>query len=231
MLYIRFRKIFIYCMILTLSTGVYANKFTSKQCLDSSFETLIRNEGRFFGLLKNDLRIKKNQCQVEIKLSMLRVELLETKWIIDVCREPIHIKLTAKGNQSVYKRKSECEKGSKIEFCEYWQELHGILQDNGLIFASGERENLQSSHGQTFCVYQLLKKYLGDGYLFSKYDQPKDFLGETVNESCVIPASNSTTETRVPVVPPSSVEVEDTNSSVPNIEKKADELIEDQPQF
>lgn len=157
-------------LFLVLVKNAFAEKFSSKECLDAEYSTLIKHEGKFFGLIKNELNIKKNKCIIEVKFK----NILEKKWLIDVCREPIHIKLTAKGGQSVYKRTSNCTSSSEIEFCQYKKELKDVLQDYGLIFAEGEREILTSAHGQTYCSYMLVKKYLDDGILFSKFDVPNN---------------------------------------------------------
>lgn len=157
-------------IVLLLANIGYAQKFDSQQCLDSKVQTFIQSEGRFFGLLKSKLSINKSECTIEVKLK----EILETKWVVDICREPIHIKVTSKGSQRVYKRAGECQAGSTTQYCVYWRELYATLQDYGLIFAQGERENIKSSHGQTYCSYLLLKEYLGKGVLFSKYDTPPE---------------------------------------------------------
>jgi hypothetical protein len=208
-----------------LSTNIYAQKFNSKQCLNAKFKTSIKNEGKFFGLIKNDLSIDKTECIINVTYK----NVLETNWLIDICREPIHIKVSSKGNQSVYKRVEDCTKNQDQDYCTYWGELHETLQDYGLIFAEGERENLQSPHGQTYCTYLLIKRYLEDGYLFSKYDNPKSIFNEvdapisTPPQAYIAPSEPSI----VPVTPSLS------NSSIleDTVEEKADELIEDSTKF
>ncbi len=214
-------------VVLFISSTAFGQKFTSKQCLDAKFETSIKHEGKFFGLIKNNLKIEKSQCIVEIKFK----NILETKWLIDICREPIHIKVTSKGSQSVYKRSEKCEKSNKSDYCSFYIELYDTLQDYGLIFAEGERENLSTSHGQTYCTFLLLKRYLHDGYLFSKYDLPKNLFVE-------LGQTGSSTTLPVRPVPESPAVVE--NNSVgsasaegpkDDMESKADELLEEVGSF
>ncbi len=225
MLWLKFSLIF----SLLLIESVYAQKYTSKQCLDAKFRTSVNNEGKFFGLIKNDLSISKNQCQIQINLK----NILETKWVIDVCREPIHIKVTSKGSQSVYKRSRKCEKSDKSDFCAYYWELHDALQDNGLIFAKGERESLSTSHGQTYCSFLLIKRYLEDGHLFSKYDEPIDiftpFDEKKQAAACDIPAKTELMPK--PEAPP--VPEAETTPATPEleVESKADELLDNPGEF
>ena len=86
--------------------------------------------------------------------------ILETSWKIDICREPIHIKVKKMENESFYKRTGSCLHGLKNDFCEHWGGLKENLQDYGLIFAEGEREDISTSHGQAYCTYLLLQRYL-----------------------------------------------------------------------
>jgi len=161
-------------IILLLSQASFALLFTPRVCLMSSFETEIKHEGKFFGLIKNQLNIKKEECNIEINYK----KILDTRWKIDICREPVHVKVLSKGSLEVFKRKDDCT-NSNDEFCKSWRELEMILQDHGLIFAKGERESLETSHGKTYCTYLLLKKYLKSGILFSKYKNPIDIFSET----------------------------------------------------
>ena len=62
--------------------------FTSKECIESAFEFEIKHKGKFFGLIKNKLRIKKDKCE----LTVSHKTFLEEKWIVDICRGPVHIK-------------------------------------------------------------------------------------------------------------------------------------------
>lgn len=155
--------------LIFLSHAAMANMFSSRLCLMSKFDTEIEHEGKFFGLVKNKLSIKKDNCLIEVNYK----NILDTKWIVDICREPIHVKVQSRGSMEFFKRKNGCESKSD-KFCSSWRELKQILQDHGLIFAKGERESLESAHGKTYCSYLLMNKYLGEGVLFSKYKNTPD---------------------------------------------------------
>lgn len=149
-------------------------KFTSDECFNSTFSTDVKAQAQFFGLLQNELKLQKDKCLFTIK----HKQVLETEWLIDVCREPIHMKVTSKGSQSVLKRLGSCERNSQNEFCDSWKELKTLIEDRGLIFAEGQREVLNSDHGKVYCSYLVLKKYLDEGNLFSSFDQNINIYGE-----------------------------------------------------
>ncbi|MDP7319558.1 MAG: hypothetical protein QF441_03070 [Bacteriovoracaceae bacterium] len=160
-----FRCNYFFILILVLPSTIYAQRYTSQECLKANFVTSIENEERFFGLIRSVLTIKKEGCIIDVHYK----NILETSWLIDICREPIHIKESRFGNQSVFKRVGVCEGAVETDYCSSWKELHKTLQDYGLIFAQGEREKLETAHGKVYCSYLLAKKYLGQGVLFSKY--------------------------------------------------------------
>ena len=153
-----------YSLLFILSFNAWSAGFSSNECVMSNLQTSVTHEGKFFGLIKNDLKIEKDQCRIKITYH----KILETLWDIDICREPIHMKVTSKASQSVYKRENDCH-GDKSDYCHYLKDLLSVIQDHGLIFAKGDREDIKSPHGQTYCVYRLLKLYLEEGRLFSKY--------------------------------------------------------------
>lgn len=159
----------------------HAAKFSSAECLDAQFSANVKHEGKFFGLLKNHLTINKNKCKLDIVFRGI----LETVWKIDICREPIHMKVTSKGSQNVFKRSKECTDDNKSDYCYYRNELMSNIQDHGLIFAEGERELLKDTHGQVYCAELLLKRYLDDGYVFSSYEAPKNIYEK--QEACALP--------------------------------------------
>lgn len=185
-------------ILLIFSSSAFAQKFNSKQCLDSSFDTSIKHDGKFFGLIKNDLKLKKAGCLIDIYFK----NILETSWKIDVCRTPIHLKVKSKGTESFYKRSTNCSGSMRDDFCDYWEDLKETLQDYGLIFAKGEREDLSTPHGQTFCTYLLLERYLADGRLFSKFETPKSiFEKEVVKEKPKAPKPKLVVPAKTGVAP------------------------------
>ncbi len=195
----------------SLVFGANVEKFSSKACLEASFEASVTHKGDFWGLMKNDLYLKKDVCEIVVKDKGL----LDSDWKVDVCREPIHIKETSKGSLSVYKRGgAKCDRNSSSEFCESWKNLKSTLEDKGLIFAEGEREKLSSAHGKIYCAYLLLKKHLDEGDLFSKYQEPVDLYSD----------GNSLSS---PVVE----EVEEEKEKAPTEEPKKEEKVEAQGRF
>lgn len=209
---------------LWLSSQVFAQGFDSRSCLDAEYKTEISHQGKFFGLIKNDLKIEKSHCHIKVTYK----KILETVWDIDLCREPIHMKITSKGSQSVYKRDGKTCDTNKSDYCRYWQELDGIIQDHGLIFAEGDREDLNSAHGQTYCVNLLLKKYLAKGFLFSKYSENVDIFADE-NESCAIPDSSNSTQDTQSLNAQSDVNRTEERTEE-TFEKTADDMIGEKPQ-
>lgn len=155
-------------VILIFSLNTFSqDKFTSKQCLDAKFETSIQQGKKFFGLINSNLDIRKEECILTVKYKYI----MEKEWIVDICREPIHIKVSSTSSQEVFKRGSGCQVANQGDFCDAWNELSAVIQDYGLIYAIGKREELESSHGKTYCAFLLLSKYLSDGVLFSTYEE------------------------------------------------------------
>lgn len=184
---------------LFLSLSVFADtKFSSLECFNANFKMDVKAQEQLFGLLKNTLKIDKDKCV--LKISQKRV--LETEWLVDVCREPIHMKVTSKGSQSVYKRLTGCERDSKRDFCDSWKELKTLIEDRGLIYAEGQREILGSDHGKVYCSYLILKKYLDEGVLFSVFDTNINLYNET---SKVSPFELKAPSESIPVSPKPSM--------------------------
>ena len=180
-------------LVLLFNFSVFAEeRFTSVQCLNSDFETSVQNEGKFFGLVKNDLFIVKNKCLIKVTFKGI----LETVWTVDICREPIHMRVKSKGSQNVYKRKAKCDKDDKSDYCYFRNELVLNLQDQGLIFAKGLKEKLSDAHGQVYCSYLLLKKYLDDGKMFSQFDKEVNLYKSEA--SCDIPKTEPQDKTQQP---------------------------------
>ena len=133
-------------------------------CFKKSFNVALKRSVGPLGAGKRVTSIKKNDC--EIVLNYQEFQYRKTNWLIDICREPIHIK---KGTDSieVIKRTSSCL-SSKSPFCNEVNVLLSILQDEGLIFAKGGRDNLESDHGKVYCAFFLAKKYLNSDKAFNK---------------------------------------------------------------
>lgn len=89
--------------------------------------------------------------------------------MIDVCRGPVHIK-KGLGAVEVIKKVNNCSGASKDEFCSEVKDLSTRLQDDGLIFATGIKENIESDHGKIYCSFLLLNKYLQESIIFNSSD-------------------------------------------------------------
>lgn len=174
--YIKF-NFFLTLLLLSL-TSFAQERFSSKSCLDASFEMTMNHRGILFGLLSQELTLDKKDCIIQIK----HRKYLTKQWIVDICREPVHIKVSNPTGVDVAKKAGDChgsEPSRETEnFCGQYNEVMNHLQDDGLIFAEGDRDSLTSDHGKTYCVYLLLKKYLDESVLFSRYtDVPNLFTG------------------------------------------------------
>ncbi len=132
--------------------------FDATDCLNVSFNTTVSHKAFPFGFAVNKLHLKKNQCEIEINFHELFY--FHKRWIIDVCRGPVHIKL-GKRAVSIVKKQGSCPQDKS--FCEEFHRIKKIVQDNGLIFAQGNKENLADDHGKVYCSYLLIEKYLREG--------------------------------------------------------------------
>ncbi len=157
-----------------------AQSFTSMDCLKANYETEITHKGELFGLIKHEFKIIKQRCLIEIT----QKKIFPKQWNIDVCREPIHTKIDSKGSVNVYKRVQDCSlEKEESDYCDELKELLNIMQDDGLIFAEGERDKIDSPHGQVYCSYLLVKNYLEQGLVFSPEKDSIDIF-ESKKETC-----------------------------------------------
>lgn len=154
---------------------IFSNKsisFDEDICFKKSFNVILKRSVGPLGAGKRITSVKKTDC--EIVLNYQEYQYRKTNWLIDTCREPIHIK---KGIDSidVLKKNGEC-KVSKNNFCEESLKVLSVLQDEGLIFAKGSRENLETDHGKVYCAFLLVKKYLNSNEAFSREESLKNSL-------------------------------------------------------
>lgn len=171
-------------LLLSSSLAGAQTRFSSKSCLDASYKMKMTQKGPLFGLLKQEFIIDKKNCIIHVS----HKKYLPKEWIIDVCREPVHIKVTSATGVDVAKKDTDCIKKDKSrdtgDFCAQYFTLMDVIQDDGLIFADGDRDNLSSAHGKTYCSYLLLKKYLNESVVFSRYTDVQDiFLEKPMNDS------------------------------------------------
>lgn len=169
---------FSFFLVLISGSAFSQSRFSSKSCLDSSYKMKMVQKGPLFGLLKQEFIIDKKNCIIHIS----HKKYLPKEWIIDVCREPVHIKVTSATGVDVAKKEAGCMKKDNSrdtsDFCSQYFSMMDVIQDDGLIFAEGDRDNLNSAHGRTYCSYLLLKKYLNDSVVFSRYTEVPDIFIE-----------------------------------------------------
>ena len=189
---IKFSLLFLFAVTMAQAQ----TRFSPKSCLDASYKMKITKKGPLFGLLTHEFIINKKGCIVHFSYK----KYLPKEWIVDVCREPVHIKVTSATGVDVAKKEVECINKDKSKdtsnFCSQYFDLMDVIQDDGLIFAEGDRDHLSTDHGKTYCSYLLLRKYLNDSVVFSRYtDVPDIFI------------DHKPIEPKVPMVPESAPEV------------------------
>lgn len=216
MKFIKYKGIFFFIFLLVSTHVQGARTFTAKDCLDRNFSTTIQGSHSLFGLLKRQLDIKKNDCVVS--LLETKYWFLKSSWEIDVCREPIHLKKEMFKNVDVYKKEFKCKRGEVQEFCQKTSELLGLFKDVGLIFAKGNRQSLQTSHGQTYCTYLLLKEYLKNDTIFVSGQRDVYIEGLEGAENAPI----------VPVKPWTVPEDKNIEKEAKTVEKEMEENIEEE---
>jgi hypothetical protein len=177
------------------------DRFSPRECLNAEYKTKIEHKGPFFGLFSHELLIVKKGCLITVS----HKKYLPKEWVVDVCREPVHIKVTSAMGVDVAKKINQCDQAHKQndtgDFCTQYDELVETLQDDGLIFAEGDRDHLVTAHGKTFCVYLLLERYLKNRIVFSRYtDVPEIFETPKEEAASLIPAP-------VPQLDPAATEV------------------------
>ena len=148
-----------------------ASSYTRKECLEKNFDMNVTHKGALWGLLKNTLIVKKENCLITLTYQKHHPKIPGDSWKVDVCREPVHIKYL-RGGVEVFKREGVCDletKGKMNDFCYNTKNILVAIQDEGLIFAEGEKENLSTQHGQVYCAYDVLKDYLIRGIVLSRY--------------------------------------------------------------
>lgn len=183
MAFIKFSCIF----LLTISFAFAQARFSPKSCVDASYNMKMAQKGPLFGLIKQEFVIDKKDCLIHIT----HKKYLPKEWFVDVCREPVHIKVSSATGVDVAKKEAECINVDKTkdtsDFCSQYFDLMNVIQDDGLIFAEGDRDNLSSDHGKTYCSYLLLKRYLNDSVIFSRYTDVPDIFLERPREKSVTP--------------------------------------------
>ncbi len=160
--------------------------FAGSECFDKNYKISITHKSAPFGLLSKTIAVEKNKCAISVSHNSLKYK--NISWKIDVCRKPIHIKETT-GSISVIRKIGACST-VKNKFCSEYLTLKKVIEDDGLIFAEGDKSDLNSDHGKMYCTYLLLNKYLDESLVFNSgtnYDyltrsiKPKDSTLEQLN--------------------------------------------------
>lgn len=181
--FIKFSLVFLFLSVAASAQtigiqGHSPERFTSKACVDAAYKMTMSQKGPFFGLMKQEFTIDKTGCIVNIS----HHKYLTKEWVIDVCREPIHLKIKSATGTDVAKKIESCGNNEKpkdtSDFCSQYSEIVNVIQDEGLIFAQGDRDDLGSDHGKTYCAYLLIKRYMEDGVVFSRYTEAPDIFSE-----------------------------------------------------
>ena len=139
--------------------------FEDHACLMQDFSFAIKRPSRLLDFFTPTLTLTKNGCELTIEQ---RWRWAKT-WVVDVCRGPVHIKFQQYRHVARMKKES-CQGSSRPDkFCQEYQKLMDLIKEEGLLYAAGERDDLLSDHGKTYCLYLLANSYLGDGKLFSRH--------------------------------------------------------------
>lgn len=207
--------ILLFFMFFSLSANA---TFSDMECLTSSFESVVSHKGKPFGLTNTTLKVVKEGCLVIVEHSELKYR--HNKWEIDVCREPVHIK-SGTGAIEVLKKKADCNgPGAHPEYCKAVKKIELVLQDDGLIFADGEKEDLKTDHGRIYCSFLLLKSYLRNNFVYSRQGEYEDTLIKShfnqKKETCVVP-EKSAAPAPVPSPAPQAVPVKKPEQLRPNM--------------
>lgn len=166
-------------ILIFIMNGAYSAPFSATECLNYNFDETVSHKVKPFGLLKNVLSVQKNKCVMTVRLEKFKY--LKKQWNVDICREPIHIKYGTEA-VDVYKREGRCDNATG-DFCQSFDKLLKALEDDGLIFAAGEREDLNSVHGKLYCSFLLMKSYLSDGVVYSRSKTYESFGVEAIGTS------------------------------------------------
>lgn len=159
---------FISLMFIILFSSLAQASFNDTECLNSDFSTNVTHKGKPFGMTKNILDIQKENCVITIKHE--KMNFIKNKYVVDVCRAPVHIK-SGTGAVEVLKRSGDCLDRASGDFCKMVKDIEEILQDDGLIFAQGEKEDIKSDHGRVYCSFILLQSYLRNGQVLSRHSR------------------------------------------------------------
>lgn len=181
-------------IFLLMATQSFAS-FSDSECLQSNFEVEVSHKGFPFGLLENKIKVEKEGCVVNVEHTKFKY--YKRNWKVDVCRGPVHIKQTT-GAVTVLKRNENCETGRKDEFCKEYQTIKTLLQDDGLIFAEGEKDQINSDHGRIYCAFLLANSYLNQGIVFDRNENYENVLVREFSHPAAVKKEGPTINSEAP---------------------------------
>lgn len=200
--------------------------FSDMNCIGENFNARVAHKVAPFGLLEKILDISKSNCVVTIK--HIQYQFFKKTWVIDVCRTPVHIK-EGSGSVDVLKQSSNgCPDKKNEKYCNEMNTIQSVFQDDGLIFAEGEKENLNSVHGKIYCAYLLFNNYLKIGMVINRNKDYQDVLEPNLKPLNVIAQKE---EPGKPIEAQPQPEVDlisnpNDNPSIPTIERPSNEYEE-----
>lgn len=208
--------------ILAFAFSLTPYAFDDNNCFREGFEVEVIHKGQPFGLLPVVLKIQKSDC--DIKITHEKMKYQKSFWKVDVCRAPVHIK-KGDGAVEVIKKTQACSEKSADPFCIEFAQIKKIIQDDGLIFADGQKENLKTDHGKTYCSYLLLEKYLRDSLVFTR---GKDYSSALTGGGYIAPVQSNSEENNTSSTIAPRPEVEGEAQSQPDVSQPdAEPVIEE----
>ena len=152
--------------------------FEGNECFEANYDVNVIHKSFPFGLLSKTLGIKKSNCNITISYD--RYKYLKTIWEVDICRDPVHIKERTRTTE-VIRKINECT-NVKSTFCNEFLTIKKVIEDNGLIFATGDKSILSSDHGKVYCSYLLMNRYLDKNLVFNTGTN-YDFISKSISKN------------------------------------------------
>jgi len=162
------------------ASNLYKTSITRK-CLELT-DSIQLEIPMFFNFLKHKLFLSKDRCVITVKNE--KYFLSKKEWVIDICRVPVHIKMSGDAGR-VVKKVKRCdpflEVQNKDDFCSQGDQVLKEISDLGLIYAQGERGDITSDHGKIACMHKLIYDYVINDVIFSVLDQKVIQVNELFN--------------------------------------------------
>jgi len=162
---VNYRNFFVLLSVMSFLISLRGMAFEDHACLMQDFSLAIKRPSKMLDFFTPTLTLTKNGCELTIERRLYWGK----SWVIDVCRGPIHIKFQQFRHAAWMKKESCLGQTKPDKFCAEYKKLLELIQEDGLLYAAGERDDLQSDHGKTYCLYLLAQSYLGEGKLFSRH--------------------------------------------------------------